>query len=252
MERLTTDALVLRCRDHGEADRLVHLITPRHGRIRAVARSARRPQSRLTGSLMPATRSVFTLVSGRELYTVTGARGQERFDRLHASLLPMAVATYLMEIADQSLGERDPAPEVYGLLLGLLTLLDAQRDPEALLRAGEVRMLALMGFALDLHRCVRCRGEAQAGAGFAPARGVLCARCRGALAPLGADALAALRSAADLPLPELGREPIPAQARRELGTVLGPALDQRLGRTPRSRAYLQQLLGPGAQDAGEP
>lgn len=242
MDRLTTEAVVLRARDHGEADRLLHLLTPRDGRIRAVARSARRPQSRMSGSLLPATRATFTLVPGRELYTLTGVRAPQRFDWLHASLLPMAAATYLMEIADQSLGERDPAPEVYGLLLGVLTMLDAQQSVPVVLRAGEVRMLALMGFAPDLYHCARCRVEVEAPVGFLPSEGVLCTRCRGHGLPLGETTLQILRTLAHAPLGELGRVRLPPGVGPQLDCIVSAALDARLGRAPRSRAFLVQLL----------
>ena len=52
--RYTTDAIVLSRFDLGEADRVLTLITPGIGKLKAIAKGVRRPTSRLGGSLEPA------------------------------------------------------------------------------------------------------------------------------------------------------------------------------------------------------
>ena len=51
--RYTTDAIVLSRFDLGEADRVLTLITPTGGKLKAIAKGVRRPTSRLGGSLEP-------------------------------------------------------------------------------------------------------------------------------------------------------------------------------------------------------
>ena len=46
-----TEAIVLRQNSLGEADRIVTLYTPLNGKVRAVARGVRRPNSKLSGQL---------------------------------------------------------------------------------------------------------------------------------------------------------------------------------------------------------
>ena len=43
-----TQAIILSRRDFGEADRLLTLFTPHHGKIRAIAKGARKPSARLS------------------------------------------------------------------------------------------------------------------------------------------------------------------------------------------------------------
>ena len=71
---LKTEAIVLRSIRYGEADRILHLYTPRHGRIGAIARGARRARSRFGARLEPFFRLRVVLHEGRgDLYTVTSA-----------------------------------------------------------------------------------------------------------------------------------------------------------------------------------
>src|SRR6202035_2150868 len=71
---LKTEAIVLRSIRYGEADRILHLYTPRHGRVSAIAKGARRSKSRFGARLEPFFRIEVMLREGRgELYTVTGA-----------------------------------------------------------------------------------------------------------------------------------------------------------------------------------
>ena len=50
---LKTEAIVLRSIRYGEADRILHLYTPRHGRLGAIAKGVRRSRSRFGARLEP-------------------------------------------------------------------------------------------------------------------------------------------------------------------------------------------------------
>ena len=68
------EAIVLRSIRYGEADRILHLLTPQRGRIGAIAKGARRARSRFGGRLEPFSRVALVLHEGRgDLLTVTGA-----------------------------------------------------------------------------------------------------------------------------------------------------------------------------------
>ncbi len=48
-----TEAVVLRSLRYAEADRILHLYTPHHGRLAAIAKGVRRARSRFGGRLEP-------------------------------------------------------------------------------------------------------------------------------------------------------------------------------------------------------
>lgn len=65
------EAVVLRRRNLGEADRLVTVLSRDRGKLVLVARGARRPRSRLGGRLEPPTRFRALVAEGRTLDVVS-------------------------------------------------------------------------------------------------------------------------------------------------------------------------------------
>ena len=78
-----TDAIVLRTIRYGEADRILHLYAPEHGRLGAIAKGVRRSKSRFGGRLEPFFRLRLVLHVGRgDLHTITSAETIEGYARL--------------------------------------------------------------------------------------------------------------------------------------------------------------------------
>ncbi|MDO9355151.1 MAG: DNA repair protein RecO, partial [Solirubrobacteraceae bacterium] len=92
---LQTEAVVLRAMKYGEADRILHVFTPDHGRRSVIARGARRPKSKLGGRLEPPSHVDLQLQVGRgDIATVTGVstiaalpRLRERLDSIDAAMI---------------------------------------------------------------------------------------------------------------------------------------------------------------------
>ena len=80
MKPIRTKAIVLRRTNYGEADRVVQLLTPDHGKVAVMARGVRREKSRLAGGIELFSVSDVTLVSGKsDLWTLTGAKMETFF-----------------------------------------------------------------------------------------------------------------------------------------------------------------------------
>ena len=80
-------AIVLRHADWGEADRLVTLFTREQGKLRAVAKGARKITSRKAGHLEPFTHVKLQLARGRSLFIVTQADTVDAYIPLRETLV---------------------------------------------------------------------------------------------------------------------------------------------------------------------
>jgi DNA repair protein RecO (recombination protein O) len=148
-----TDAVILRRQDFGEADRLLMILTPDHGKFRAVAKGARKPIARKAGHV-----ELFALVDmliarGRELHIVTQAETKEPFLPLREDLVRATYANHLVELLDRFTVEQDASHAEFDLLVNALGWLCTDVDPRLVARYYEMRLLGLAGFAPSLHQC---------------------------------------------------------------------------------------------------
>jgi len=193
------EAVVLRTVRLGEADRIVTLLTRRHGRVRAVAKGVRRTRSRFGARLEPATVVDLQLAEGRSLDIVTQAETLAPYGASLASDYPRhTAAASMLEAAERlSAEEREPALRLHLLLVGALrTLVEREHATSLVLDAFLLRGLAVSGYGMALNSCARCGAPGPFAALSVPAGGVVCPVCRPAgavrLSPLTVDLLAAL------------------------------------------------------------
>ncbi|HEU0243609.1 MAG TPA: DNA repair protein RecO, partial [Candidatus Limnocylindrales bacterium] len=180
--RYVTDAIVLSRFDLGEADRVLTLITPEFGKLKAIAKGIRRPTSRLGGSLEPFAELTVALARGRTFDVVTEVRVGHAWLGLRDRLESAATAWYLAELADRSLEERHAAEPLYALLRRAYELLDADMAPGRVARWYEMHLADELGQRPEVDRCVECDRMLEASETFRwvpPLGGVLCGRCPG-------------------------------------------------------------------------
>ena len=184
---LKTEAVVLRSIRYGEADRILHLYTPRHGRVGAIAKGARRARSRFGGRLEPFFHVRAVLHEGRsELLTVTAVDTIATHARLRDHAATLDAAGRACDAVARLFDSSEPHPEVFRLLTNALALLHASvanaRPANGL--AFRLKLLLAAGIVPQLGACVAC-GELEHLHGFsAAAGGVVCNSCEAAAFPL--------------------------------------------------------------------
>ncbi|MBK9181104.1 MAG: DNA repair protein RecO [Acidimicrobiales bacterium] len=183
--------IVLRTYKLGEADRIVSLVTERHGKVRAVAKGVRKTSSRFGARLEPTSHVSLLLYEGRELDIVSQAETIDQFRAIRGDLHRLTRAIALLEAVDQVSQERHEDPHLYQMLLGALRQLDA-RDAPLLLPAFFWKLLAHEGFRPELDVCVSCGSDGPLVAFDLDEGGALCRSCRRGV-PLSPEALDLLR-----------------------------------------------------------
>jgi DNA repair protein RecO (recombination protein O) len=149
----STEAIVLRRNDYGEADRLLTLMTPHLGKLRVMAKGARKITSRKAGHIELFTRTNLLLAKGRTFDIVSQAELIETYRLLREDMQRGSLAHYFCELAD-TFGQEDNEDEALFNLLanGLSWLCDAP-DPKLAARHFELKLLTLSGYEPRLFRC---------------------------------------------------------------------------------------------------
>jgi DNA repair protein RecO (recombination protein O) len=190
------EAVILRTHKLGEADRIVTMLSRRHGKIRAVAKGVRRTSSKFGSRLEPFMVADVQLYQGRSLDIVQqaeslGAYGAEiatHYDRFTS-------ASAMVETADR-LSDSEATPQQYLLLVGGLRALSrGEHVPRSILDSYLLRVMALSGWAPSLDDCARCATPGPHSAFVAQLGGLVCVNCAPAGSPrIAPSTLALLRS----------------------------------------------------------
>ena len=173
--------VVLRVQKLGEADRIVTLLTRRHGRVRAVAKGVRRTTSKFGARLEPFGHVDVQFYRGRTLDIVTQAETVDGFGcRLVGDYGRYTTGCAVLETAERLAGaEGEPVLRLYLLVVGALrALADGQRPPPLVLDAFLLRAMTTAGWAPALTECARCGAPGAHRAFSVPAGGVVCPGCR--------------------------------------------------------------------------
>lgn len=235
------EAVVLRTHKLGEADRIVTLLTRRHGRVRAVAKGVRRTRSRFGSRLEPAMRTDLLLYDGRHLDVVTQADTLDAFGpRLVVDYAGYTSAVAMLETAERlTAEEREPALHLYLLLVaGLRALADRAHHPRLVFDAFALRALDGAGYAAALEGCASCGAPGPHRAFAVGLGGFVCPTCRptGAAtpAPDALPLLIALRDG-DWALADHSAE----RLRREASGLVAAHLQWQLERSLRSLPFVE-------------
>ena len=205
-----TEAIVIRQRRLGDADRIVTLLTPLRGKVDVVAKGVLRAKSRLAGHLEPLTHVEVVLAHGRSLDVVTQAQAAESFPALRGDLDRLSAALYLAELADRFTVEHADATGLFALLHAALVRLNRGDGQQVVTRTYELALLEATGFRPEWSHCLGCgievpADEARWSAVEGGVIGIECVgRYPGAL-PIDATALRVLRAYQTQPYEEAGR-----------------------------------------------
>lgn len=181
MPLIKTSAIILHSRKWGEADRIVTCYTKPLGKIRAIARGARKLRSRLGGSLEPFSLCQLELFErpGDSLYRVSQAAMLESFSRLREDLTLMTAAARMVNLVAAVVAEGDADSRMFEGLEQGLRHLSTSSDPRLVVLLFQIRMLGLTGFKPQTEHCATCGLGAPAGLPqFSPvAGGLVCLQC---------------------------------------------------------------------------
>jgi len=241
----TTEAIVIGGHNLGEADRIIPFFTRRLGKIRTVAKGARRIRSRYGGTLELFTlgQLVFFESPQRTLHRINEFSVIEPFAGLKADLGRLSRGAYLVELAGASIEEGESNEEIFLLLRDVLTLLVLHDEPR-LLRSFEIRLLRIVGYLLELYRCLVCRSALgdDADSAISPTRGgLVCSECLSRApdsVPISFESLAFLRAILHGGLEQSLAVPLAEPHVTNLQEVLRVCITHFFGKRLRSAAFL--------------
>jgi DNA repair protein RecO (recombination protein O) len=240
------EAIVIRRRDWGEADRLLTLFSREQGKLQAVAKGARKPTSRKAGHIELFTRTRLLIARSRSIDVITQAETVEAYRPLRESLEASTFAHYFAELLDRFTGEAEPDAPLYDLLASAYGWLCEDVDRRLAARYYELRLLQLAGFRPELHQCPGCGSNLEPTQNYMSAAdgGVLCPNCgqgRREASALSLTAFKVLRYGQSRAWGQFGRLRLTAALHDEVEKALSRYLLFVLERNLKSIEFMQVL-----------
>ena len=246
MQRYTSPAIIMRVREFGESDLLVTFITPEKGRLKGVAKGARRSSKRFVNCLesFSLVELEFQLKRTGDLCFLTAGKLRNAYPGLRSDYQNLTRASYMIELTEVlfPLGVSDP--EVFQLLAGSFDLLDQRAAAGVVPVAFESRAMVLGGYGINLEKCCLCE-RVYTGRGAAVFKrdrgGIACLKCQPetSLTPaLSPEAVALLRRLQSGALEALAEIELRDQSVEQIRPVLKLHREYRLERRLRTSKYV--------------
>jgi len=153
----TTQAICLKTYDYGEADKILHLLSPHLGRVSVMAKGARKANSRLSGACELLNFSEMHLTRGRNFDVLSQYQSLNSFIGIRADILKLACATLFAELVHALSTELDTdSAGLFSLLEESLTRLEACPEKNSIPEASAFQMalLEINGVRPLLGRCL--------------------------------------------------------------------------------------------------
>ena len=230
--------VVLRTYKLGEADRIVVFLTEDNGKVRAVAKGVRKTMSKFGARLEPMSHVKLLLYRGKELDIVSQAESVEPLAPMLSSLDRASQGIAVLEAADQLALEREPNPQLYRMVVGVLRTI-ADRPAPLVVPAFYWKLLANEGLRPELDTCVRCgEDDVELVAFDLEEGGTLCRSCRSG-GPISAPALDLMRLILGGRLKDALAAP-ESPATHEVGVLATRALEHHIERRLKSVAMFER------------
>ena len=242
---IRTEAIVLRQRPLGDADRICVLFSPTRGRVEAVAKGVRKPLSKMSGHVEPLSRGQFGLAQGRSLHVITDAQTLDAWPSLHDDVDRMTDALAIAELVERATDVDVASGPLYEVLRLSLDELARTPAPRSVRWWFTLRFLDQQGYRPELDECVRCRASVgPEGNGYSAIDGgVVCPDCHGAVGGqrLSSPVFRLLRYMRRSSCDATAQVRVDAEAATELERHLRSSLEQALDGRLRSSGFTEAL-----------
>ncbi|MBC8285733.1 MAG: DNA repair protein RecO [Nitrospinae bacterium] len=243
-----TRAIVLKSINLSESDRLVTFLTENHGKVKCVAKGARKVKNRFWGSLEPMSQ-IHLIYFGKEnqnLYRLNQADILESFQCIRDDFGKLYKGVYFIELIDSMILEGHQDKRIFKLLEQTLAALKQQKELETLIRLFEIRLLSLSGYKPQMDHCVICKTVSENGIfkfSFIQ-NGILCGNCSRRVSTdiqFSTGTRNYIKKLMEVEIKSCERIRIPKHQAEEIENVTHRLVLSHLGREPKSYPFIKNM-----------
>jgi DNA repair protein RecO (recombination protein O) len=159
MNSFSSEGIVLKRKNIGEADKLVTLFTKNRGKLKTLAKGVRKVNSRRAGNLEIINHVKIFLHETKSWPILTEVETKSIFLGIKEDLSKLSLVYLMFELVDQLLTEEQESPLVFDLLISTLNSINSESNLEkakVLVSNFQLKLLSQVGYLPQLQNCVVC------------------------------------------------------------------------------------------------
>jgi len=162
----TTDAINLKNYPLNDNDSIVVMFSKTKGLIKAVAKGAKKPKSKLGARIQSFVANKLMLSEGKNLDTIIEAQSHNTFYKLRYDLDKLSYSMYIAEVVNSFCSKNFNNDENYSQIYDLIfnsykKITESSTKEEILLTClkFQIKIMSLLGWGLDFSTCSICQNE---------------------------------------------------------------------------------------------
>jgi DNA repair protein RecO (recombination protein O) len=248
MPAKAVEAIILQVKLYGEADLIVDFFSSQAGRMRGIAKGAKKSKKRFVHCLEPLNWIRLNLFEKQSSSLVRIDQGEvlDPFQGIRKDFRKWGQASYFCEMIKELFALGDSNPAVFELAKESLRILEQEKGDQEVFSIFQIRLLKLAGYALYLSACLHCGKKVEEiGAPFFSLGrgGVFCPNClkgdKGMR--LSPGAVQSIRQSMTMNFPQVFRIRFNREIRREIENLLEDFSCHVMGKELGSVRYLRQI-----------
>ncbi len=249
MRLYKTDAIILKKMNYLESDRIVSMLSVDRGKIRVIAKGARKIKNRFSGSLETGNAvraTIYQKKEGSGLALLSACDIKESWLELRKDFEFTETFFYMLAVAEELTPEGEFCADVYNLLFNVLKNYKKDKKIFNIITFFDINVSRLMGFVPVFTKCAVCGGEIS-GKRISYSRrcgGVVCDNCSGKHSLSGHISFDALKA-----MSVIGRDgmngggylELSKELKEDIENFLYPFIVYHSGREVKARGILKQM-----------
>lgn len=146
MKSYKTEAIILKSKNYGEADRILTVFSKNHGKLVIIAKGARRITSKKGPTLEVFNKVTLMLSNGKNFDIVSESTVIENFAGLRKKLKLVGLAYNVCELTDKLTPEHQESPAIFDLLSQTLKSLSTKVTDKNLIINFKQKLLEDLGY----------------------------------------------------------------------------------------------------------
>lgn len=146
MRSFTTEGIVIKRRNMGEADRILTVFTKDHGKLQIKAKGVRKISSKRSSHIELLNFAMLSLHKGNVMSILTEVQTIESFSEIKTDLKKVGIAYHICELIDGLCPENQESSEIFLLLKNILTTLSQEDNVSKPVYTFQLELLAQLGY----------------------------------------------------------------------------------------------------------